>query len=201
MADTQDDRSHVFDTTKWERLESPERMARLNPPEMIARLGLHPGMHVADLGSGTGVFTVELAKAVGPTGRVFALDGSEEMIRVAGSKNLPPTVRVMHVDLSHDLPMPEGSLDCCLIAFVLHEIEPPAHMVAQMFHVLRHGGSVAVIEFKDESTQGPPAARRIGIGTLTAMLTAQGFENPAVVWESDREYLMIATRPDQAKQF
>ncbi len=150
-----------------------------------------------------GIFTVELAKAVGPTGRVFALDQSEEMLRIAGSKELPPSVRVMHVDLHHDLPMPEGSLDCCFIAFVLHEITPPEHMLAQMHHVLRHGGKVAVLEFRDDAPEGagPPKERRIGAARLTEMLTAQGFDAPEVVWQNDREYLMVATRPDPASNF
>jgi ubiquinone/menaquinone biosynthesis C-methylase UbiE len=203
MAEQQGDRAHIFDTTKWQRMESPERLERLDPPAMIGRLGLHHGMHVADLGCGTGLFTVELAKAVGAAGRVFALDQSEEMLRVAGSKNLPPTVRVMHVDLHHDLPLPEGSLDCCFISFVLHEISPPEHMIAQMHHVLRHGGIVAVLEFRADAPEGagPPKPRRIGAEKLTGMLAAQGFESPEVRWQSDREYLMIATRPDPAAKF
>jgi ubiquinone/menaquinone biosynthesis C-methylase UbiE len=203
MASEQGDRSHIFDTTKWERMESPERLARLDPPAMIARLGLHHGMHVADLGSGTGIFTIELARAVGESGRVFALDQSEEMMRIAGSKDLPPTVRVMHVDLHHDLPMPEGSLDCCFIAFVLHEIEPPAHMIAQMHHVLRHGGKVAILEFREDAPEGhgPPKPRRISATKATEMLTAQGFDAPEVVWQNDIEYLIVATRPDPAQNF
>jgi ubiquinone/menaquinone biosynthesis C-methylase UbiE len=203
MADQHGDRAHIFDTHKWQRMESSERVERLDPPTMIGRLGLHHGMHVADLGSGTGLFTIELAKAVGPTGRVFALDQSEEMRQVMLEKGLPPMVRVMAVDLHHDLPLPEGSLDCCFIAFVLHEITPPEHMVAQMHYVLRHGGKVAVLEFLDEAPEGagPPKARRIGATKLTDMLTAHGFESPEVLWQNDREYLLVATRPDPAKKF
>ncbi len=203
MAEQQGDRAHIFDTTKWQRMESPERLARLDPPTMIERLGLRHGMHVADLGCGTGLFTLELANAVGETGRVFALDQSEEMLRVAGSKNLPPTVRVMHVDLHHDLPLPEGSLDCCFISFVLHEISPPEHMIAQMHHVLRHGGIVAILEFREDAPEGkgPPKPRRIGVEKLTDMLAAQGFASSEVRWQNDREYLMVATRPDPAAKF
>ncbi|MGI8855152.1 MAG: class I SAM-dependent methyltransferase [Thermomicrobiales bacterium] len=203
MAEQQGDRAHIFDTTKWQRMESPERVARLDPPAMIGRLGLRHGMHVADLGSGTGLFTIELAKAVGPTGHVFALDQSDEMRQAMIAKGLPPTIRVMHVDLHHDLPLPEGSLDCCFIAFVLHEITPPEHMIAQMHHVLRHGGNVAVLEFREDAPEGngPPKPRRIGAEKLTGMLTAQGFESPEVLWQNDREYLLVATRPDPAKKF
>ena len=192
------EQSRTFNSARWQRLESPERLARLDPPAIVGRLGLHPGAHVADLGCGTGVFTLRLAEAVGEHGRVFALDSSEEMLRIVGSRNLPPWVRTMHVDLSHPLPLPEGSLDGCLIAFVLHEVTPHEDLVRQMFHLLRHGGTVAVLEWRDDATGpgGPEAAHRIGAATLETMLTAQGFENPRVEWQSDREYLMLATRPD-----
>ena len=188
--------AHIFDTTKWQRLESPERLARLEPPTLIARLGLREGAHVADLGSGTGIFTVELARAVGPTGRVFALDSSPEMLEVAGTKALPPWVRVMQADLNHDLPLPDGSLDCCFMALVLHELAP-SDAIAQMHRLVRGGGIVAVLEWRDDATSpgGPPADRRIGATALNGMLAAAGFENPVVPWQSDREYLMVASRP------
>lgn len=187
-----------FDAANWQRLETPERMARLDPPAMIARLDLREGAHVADFGSGTGVFTLELAKAVGPTGRVFALDGSPEMLQVLGTKGLPAWVRTMQADLGHDLPLPEGSLDACLMALVLHEVTPHADVLARMHHHLRHGGTVAIVEWRDDATGpgGPEAAHRIGADALRGMLTAAGFENPHVAWQSDREYLMLATRPD-----
>lgn len=194
------ERSHIFDTTKWQRLESPERLARLEPSVMVGRLGLHEGAHVADLGSGSGIFTVELAKAVGPTGRIFALDRSPEMLEAAGTKALPPWVRVMQADLNHDLPLPDGSLDCCFMAFVLHELAPPAAL-AQMHRLVRGGGVVAVLEWRDDTTVsgGPDAAHRIGTAALTDLLTTAGFENATVPWQSDREYLMLATRPELSR--
>lgn len=193
-------------TPLWQRLESPERLARLDPPGMIARLGLRHGMHVADLGCGTGVFTVELAHAVGPAGRVYALDASTEMLDLIRRRGLPPTVRVMHADLRQALPLPEGSLDCCFIAFVLHEVEPEAGyaaggLIAQMRHLLRHGGTIAVVEFKEDAPQGigPPPPRRIGSARLAELLAAHDFHAPEVRWESAREYLMVATRPDPTR--
>ncbi len=193
--------AHIFDTARWQRLETPQRLARLDPPALIGRLGLHEGAHVADLGSGTGIFAVELARAVGPTGRVFALDGSPEMLEVAGTKALPPWVRVMQADLNRDLPLPDGSLDCCFMALVLHELAPPDAIVAQMHRLVRGGGTIAVLEWRDDTavSGGPDSAHRIGATALSEMLVAAGFENPTVSWQSDREYLMVAVRPDLAR--
>src|SRR4051794_8344748 len=99
MAENSGDHAHIFDTSRWQRLESPERLARLDPAAMISRIGLHPGMHVADLGSGTGIFAAAIAAAVLPTGRVYALDNSQEMLDVILSKNLPAAVHPMLADL------------------------------------------------------------------------------------------------------
>jgi ubiquinone/menaquinone biosynthesis C-methylase UbiE len=198
MAAHSGDHAHIFDTTQWQRLESPERLARLDPARMIARLNLRHGMHVADLGSGTGVFTAELAAAVGPAGRVYALDNSQEMLNVIIAKHLPANVHPMLADLSRDIPLPDESLDCCFIAFVLHEIADQPALMAQMHRFLKPGGTLAVLEFRDDAPEGagPPKPRRVGISKLVDLLIAQGFVVPEVRWQADREYLLVATRPD-----
>ncbi len=195
------DRAHIFDTTHWRRLESPERLARLDPAAMIARLHLRHGMAVADLGSGTGVFTAPMAAAVGPTGRVYALDNSQEMLNVILSKNLPANVHPMLADLNRDIPLPDESLDCCFIAFVLHEIADQPALIAQMHRLLKPGGSVAVLEFREDAPEGmgPPKARRISVDKLADMLIVQGFDPPDVPWQAEREYLAVAAKPDVAR--
>jgi ubiquinone/menaquinone biosynthesis C-methylase UbiE len=195
------DRAHIFDTTHWQRLESPERLERLDPSVMVARLELRPGMAVADLGSGPGVFTVPLAQVVGPTGRVYALDNSQEMLNVILTKNLPANVHPMLADLGQDIPLPDESLDCCFIAFVLHEIADQPALIAQMHRLLKPGGTVAVLEFRDDAPEGagPPKPRRIGAEKLTDMLIVQGFDPPDVPWRAEREYLAVAVKPDMAR--
>lgn len=195
------DHAHIFDTAHWQRLESPERLARLDPARMIARLNLRHGTHVADLGSGTGIFTVELATAVAPGGRVYALDNSQQMMDVIIAKNLPPHIHPMLADLGQDIPLPDESLDGCFIAFVLHEIADQPRLIAQIHRFLKPGGILGVLEFRDDAPEGmgPPKGRRIGIGKLVDLLFAQGFNAPEVRWQADREYLLVATRPDGLK--
>ena len=195
------DRAHIFNTAHWQRLESPERLARLDPAAMVARLDLRPGMAVADLGSGPGVFTAPMAHVVGPMGRVYALDNSQEMLNVILTKNLPANVHPMLADLGKDIPLPDESLDCCFIAFVLHEIADQPALLVEMHRLLKPGGSAAVLEFRDDAPEGagPPKARRIGAEKLADMLPAQGFEAPEIRWQAEREYLAIAVKPDTAR--
>src|SRR5262249_32059366 len=66
----------------WAKVfDDPARDAWQRPDEVVALLGLRPGMTVVDLGAGTGYFEPQLARAVGPSGRVLALDVEPDMVR------------------------------------------------------------------------------------------------------------------------
>ena len=62
-------------------LENPDRVARLKPDQIIARLNLMNGDVVADVGAGSGVFTRRFVKAVGPKGKVYAVDIDKELLK------------------------------------------------------------------------------------------------------------------------
>src|SRR6185369_4456216 len=69
---------------EWiQTLERPERVASLKIPEVIAALKIKPGQDIADIGSGSGMFTLPLARAVKPGGTVFAVDIDKELIEYA----------------------------------------------------------------------------------------------------------------------
>src|SRR6187397_1044999 len=66
---------------EWLRvLETPQRLSRLKPLEVVAALKLKPGQTVADIGAGTGVLTVPMARAVGTSGSVYAVDLDQETV-------------------------------------------------------------------------------------------------------------------------
>jgi tRNA A58 N-methylase Trm61 len=67
-------------------LENPDRLAALQVPRVVEALGLRSGMRVADLGAGTGVFTVPIAKAVGDEGKVYAIDVDSGLLAIVDSK-------------------------------------------------------------------------------------------------------------------
>ncbi|MBM3967554.1 MAG: methyltransferase domain-containing protein, partial [Planctomycetes bacterium] len=62
-------------------LNRPERIQEENPEEMLEQLGIKPGIVVCDMGCGDGYYTIELAKRVGPTGKVYAVDIQPEMLQ------------------------------------------------------------------------------------------------------------------------
>jgi ubiquinone/menaquinone biosynthesis C-methylase UbiE len=148
-------------------------------------LALDPGEVVADVGAGDGEWTLEMARRVGPAGRVFATEIDPDRIRQirkavaeAGAANV--TVIEGTPD---DTKLPHGCCDAILLRHVYHHITHPAAMSASLLHALRHGGFVAVIVFNPLTLlpvpDGVPENRRahgMPIDVLIEEMTAQGFE-------------------------
>ena len=145
---------HSFgDAEKWAHVfDDPERDAWQKPHEVISALALKPDSAVADLGAGTGYFTRRLAKAVGPSGRVYAVDIQPEMLRhlkenieKAGIRNVVPVLGE-----SDDPNLPRGSLDWILLVDVYHELQQPKAMLAKMREALKRTGKIALVEYRLE---------------------------------------------------
>jgi len=135
-------------------LERPGRDEEQRPDEVVRRMGLRDGDVVADIGAGTGYFTRRLAKAVAPTGRVYAVDIQPEMIRLlksnvekAGLTNVVPILGT-----ADDPKLPKASLDWILLVDVYHEFQQPRAMLATMREALRPQGRVALVEYRLEGT-------------------------------------------------
>jgi predicted methyltransferase len=63
-------------------LDRPEREAEENPEGALDAIGIRPGMVIADIGAGTGYFSIRMARRVGPTGKIYANDLQPEMLRL-----------------------------------------------------------------------------------------------------------------------
>ena len=119
------------------------------PERVIETLGLEPGDRVADLGSGSGYFTLRLARAVGPTGKVYAVDVDEEMndylrerARDAGLDN----VEVILGEYEDPL-LPDGEIDLLLIVNTYHHIHERPSYFRNVQTDLAPDGRVAIVEF------------------------------------------------------
>lgn len=160
-------------------LEDPARDAHQKPDEVLKALALRPGEAIADIGSGSGYFTLRLAEGVGPTGRVYAVDVDPEMVRHlnrrvrdAGLDN----VRSVLADFDDPL-LRDGSVDRFFVCDTWHHIEDQAKYLALMTRMLRPGGTVVMIDFKKEATPlGPPLEMRIAREDLVRQMKDAGFE-------------------------
>jgi len=139
---------------EWIRtLETPTRVVSLKVPETIAALKLKPGQVVADIGAGSGVFSLPLARAVKPGGSVYAVDIDKELVdhvtEAATEQGLTNVQGV--VGQATDPSMPDN-VDMAFINDVLHHIANRALYVKNLAEYLKPGGRIAVIEFTPEQS-------------------------------------------------
>ena len=136
-----------------ERSEQPMREVAL---EMLAPA---PGELLLEIGFGTGHVLARLAQAVGPTGRVFGIDISENMLAQAREllerENLADRVTLACGD-AEDLPYPPDSFEGILMCFTLELFDTPdiPRVVAQCKRVLRPGGRIVLAAVSKEGEQG-----------------------------------------------
>lgn len=138
-------------------LERPEREREERTSEMIKLLELKAGDVVADIGSGTGYVTRQLARAVGPTGVVHAVEIQPEMLalmqerlRGEGIMNVVSTLGTIT-----DPGLKASSVDLVIMVDVYHELSHPYEMLGAITRALKPGGRVVFVEFKAENPWVP----------------------------------------------
>jgi len=145
-------------------LENPARDAYQKPDEVVRALALKPGETVADIGSGSGYFTLRLAAAVGDTGRVYGVDIDPEMIRHLNRRVRDAGVRNVQTVLSEpdDPLLPDASVDRFVIVDTWHHIDERVRYLAKVARGLKPGGRVAVVDFKKGALPvGPPDEHKL----------------------------------------
>lgn len=144
--------SAVYDLLA-ERSEGPVRQAGVD------KLGLRPAERVLEIGYGTGHSLVELARAVGPEGKVFGIDLSDRM-RARAQERLEKEGLSARVELTTGdaarLPYSDGSVDAVFMSFTLELFDTPEipRVLAECKRVLRPGGRIGVVAITKEGGEG-----------------------------------------------
>ena len=108
----------VFKHTEAHKLEDPERPGWLPPAKVLEYLRLSPGMRVADIGAGTGYFSIPIARVVGPLGHVYAVDLQPETLALLREKlgsGSADNLSLLQGEASH-LPMPDRAVHVAFYA-------------------------------------------------------------------------------------
>jgi predicted methyltransferase len=126
--------------------------------DAILRLAAaRPGMSVADVGAGTGLFSMLLAEAVGPSGRVYAEEVEDRFSRYiverATRERRTNVVSVLGTDTS--IGLPPGSIDLAFLCDVYHHFDRPVEMLASIRRALRERGEVIIVDFRREVGRSP----------------------------------------------
>ena len=159
-------------------LEDPQRDAYQKPHEVIMSLDIKEGETIADIGAGSGYFTFRLARHVGDTGRVYAVDINPEMIIYMNRRIRDLKLKNIETMLAvpDDPFLMEGSIDRFFICDTWHHIEDQTKYLALLKTMLKPGGQVIMIEFqKKELPVGPPVDMKIAREDLVRQLETSGF--------------------------
>jgi predicted methyltransferase len=140
-------------------LSDPARDAWQKPDEVVAALKLRPGQTACDVGAGPGYFTLRLARAVGPTGRVYAVDVEPKILdalreRLAGSglRNVTPVLA-----LADDALLPPGACDVVLIVDTYHHFPQRPDYLRRLARALKPGGKIVNVDYEKKPTPVGPA--------------------------------------------
>ncbi len=182
------------------RQESPDRAKWQKPDEVVAALKLEPGQRVADVGCGPGYLTIPIAKAVGPTGKVWAVDIEPKMLArarehavAAGLSN----IEYVHC-LADDPRLPVASADTIVIVNTFHHFADRRAYVAKLRQALAPGGRIVNIDFipkpREQRGFGPPLEMQLSRETVDADMAAAGLR-PARVHEFLPEQYFVEYRP------
>lgn len=125
--------------------------------KMREELRLKPGMAVCDMGSGNGYHTIPMAEAVGPTGKVYAVDVQPEMIVMLNERAIEKGITSIQAIVGeyHDPKLPPNSCDLILLVDVYHEFSHPVEMLTGMKTALKDGGQICLVEFRAEDDEVP----------------------------------------------
>ncbi|WP_165227142.1 class I SAM-dependent methyltransferase [Aquisphaera insulae] len=131
------------------KFESEDREVFARRSEIVSSLGLRPGMAVADIGAGTGLFTRLMADAVGPEGKVYAVDVARNFLDyIAERAKQDGTGQIITVKGSQvSTNLKPGSVDLVFLCDVYHHLEDHEKVLASIRAALRDGGRLVLVEF------------------------------------------------------
>ena len=161
------------------RLENPERLLWLPPAMVLDGLSVQSGVSIADIGAGTGYFSMPLAQAVGPLGLGYAVDCQAEMLGHLQFKLDTGNISNIRAVLAEadSTGLPNASCDLVFMANVWHEFADRFAVLLEAKRLLKSGGQIAVLDWRPdvEPEHGPPLHHRISATDAAADLQSAGF--------------------------
>jgi len=180
-------------TDTWRDEQSRDRAGEAD--RVMRLLGIKPGLDIADIGAGSGYYTIRLARRVGSQGHVYAEDVVPDYLdrlgrRVSG-EGLAGSVTIIRGE-PHDPRLPAGSLDLALLVHMYHEVAQPYGLLWNLRPALRPEARVAVIDARKETaSHGTPP------GLLKCELAAVGYRQTAFYDLQENTYLAVFAPADR----
>lgn len=168
---------HSFENAeKWSQIfDDPKRDAWQKPHEVIQALALKPDAVISDIGSGTGYFSVKLAR-MAPEGRVYGVDTEPDMVKFLAERAQREGLKnVIAVKGAPDDPRLPEKADLIVLVDVFHHIGDRERYFRKLRDSLKPGGRLAVIDFRMDSPMGPPKSARGTPASVKGELERAGY--------------------------
>ncbi len=168
-----------------------------DPATNLNKFGLTEGMKVVDIGAGSGFYSIEAAKRVGTTGRVYAVDVQKDLLErlrsVASSQGIH-NIEVIwgNAEKIGGSKVRESVADRVIASNVLFQIEKPDDFALEMKRIVRSGGKIMVIDWSDVSALSPKTV--VPQATAQALFEKVGFKLEQTFGAGDHHYGLIFTR-------
>ena len=172
-----DHMEHRFDNPKQlaKSFDDPARDAWQQPDRVIEALGLKRGQTVADIGAGTGYFTIRLAKSEAAP-KVYAVDIEPSMVSYVSERAAQDKLNnVVAVQAAADTPNLPETVDLVLIVDTFHHIGGREVYFRKLATSLKPGGRVAIVDFRPDSPEGPPKEFRFTPEQIKSEMSKAGY--------------------------
>jgi predicted methyltransferase len=182
-------------------LEGSDRDVWQRPDQIMDALSIAEGSVVADLGAGSGWFTIRLAVRVGPNGRVYAEDIQPQMIEVIKRRLARENLSNVEVKLGKpdDPQLPPNSLDAALIVDAYHEMEQPVTLLRNVARALKPAGLIGIVgSTMAGGGPGPPMDERVDPERVIREAGAAGLRLIAQPNMLRYQYMLVFGKADAA---
>jgi SAM-dependent methyltransferase len=181
-------------------LERREREREEDPDLAMRLIRVRRGSSVADIGAGTGYFTLRLARAVGTDGAVYAVDIQPGMLDLlqknvarARLNNVTPVLGA-----SDDPRLPAGALDLVLMVDVYHELSQPQTMLRRIREALKPDGRLVLLEYRAEDPNVPiRPEHKMTKAQIKLEVEHEGFRQARVFDDLPWQHLVVFTKADR----
>ena len=183
--------------TQTHRLDNPLRRQLLPTTEILLAFGIKEGDHIADIGCGIGYFTLPAAVIVGDSGRVYAVDVSEDML--AETKRRAEEEKLSNVAFARsdgiNIQMESNAVSTAFFCTVLHEVGDVKAVLNETNRILKQDGKIIIIEWdKSNGNFGPPDSHRLDKVVLKCALEEASYVNIVLGSQGEHFYTLTAKK-------
>lgn len=171
-----------------------------DPQSNLKQFGLHEGMTVADLGSGSGFYTMAAGHLVGSTGKVYSLEVQKELLlklKAEAEKQHLHNVEIIWANIEKlgGTKLRDRSIDAAIISNVLFQIEDKPVFALEVKRIMKDGGRVLLIDWSESfGGIGPKASEVMTKEKALALFATQGFVSDGTIDTGAHHYGLILKR-------